>query len=247
MNFRNKAIITLFSTSLLVSCGESVANSHKVIRKIPNAKQVDRFADIQVIRYDIEGFDKLTLSQKKLVYYLAQAGLSGRDIIYDQNNEFNIEIRHCLESIVENYKGEKESDNWYNFITYAKRVWFSNGIHHHYGMDKIIPEFSKEFFAELVTSTKSTISKEAISVMFDLNKAMKRKDKNSNVDMITSSANNFYGDGVTQEMTEKFYASKIDVNDATPLERIFFKLLFSIIPYFVEPLTRSGIEDESTI
>ncbi len=218
MNFRNKAIITLFSTSLLVSCGKSVADSHKVIRKVPNAKQVDRFADIQVIRYDIEGFDKLTLSQKKLVYYLAQAGLSGRDIIYDQNNEFNIEIRHCLESIVENYKGEKESDNWYNFITYAKRVWFSNGIHHHYGMDKIIPEFSKEYFAELVNSTKSTISKEAISVMFDLNKAMKRKDKNSNVDMITSSANNFYGDGVTQEMTEKFYASKIDVNDATPLE-----------------------------
>ena len=218
MNFRNKAIITLFSTSLLVSCGKSVADSNKVIRKVPNAKQVDRFADIQVIRYDIEGFDKLTLSQKKLVYYLAQAGLSGRDIIYDQNNEFNIEIRHCLESIVENYKGEKESDNWYNFITYAKRVWFSNGIHHHYGMDKIIPEFSKEYFAELVTSTKSTISKEAISVMFDLNKAMKRKDKNSNVDMITSSANNFYGDGVTQEMTEKFYASKIDVNDATPLE-----------------------------
>ena len=218
MNIKNSAIITLFSTSLLVSCGQSVTDNNKVIRKVPNAKQVDRFADIQVIRYDIEGFDKLTLSQKKLVYYLAQAGLSGRDIIYDQNNEFNIEIRHCLESIVENYKGEKESDNWYNFITYAKRVWFSNGIHHHYGMDKIIPEFSKEYFAELVTSTKSTISKEAISVMFDLNKAMKRKDKNSNVDMITSSANNFYGDGVTQEMTEKFYASKIDVNNATPLE-----------------------------
>ena len=218
MNIKNSAIITLFSTSLLVSCGQGVSDSNKVIRKVPNAKQVDRFADIQVIRYDIEGFEKLTLSQKKLVYYLAQAGLSGRDIIYDQNNEFNIEIRHCLESIVENYKSEKESDNWYNFITYAKRVWFSNGIHHHYGMDKIMPEFSKEYFAELVTSTKSTISKEAISVMFDLNKAMKRKDKNSNVDMITSSANNFYSDGVTQEMTEKFYASKIDINDETPLE-----------------------------
>jgi dipeptidyl-peptidase-3 len=240
MNFRNKAIITLFSTSLLVSCGESVANSHKVIRKVPNAKQVDRFADIQVIRYDIEGFDKLTLSQKKLVYYLAQAGLSGRDIIYDQNNEFNIEIRHCLESIVENYKGEKESDNWYNFITYAKRVWFSNGIHHHYGMDKIIPEFSKEFFAELVTSTNSTISKEAISVMFDLNKAMKRKDKNSNVDMITSSANNFYGDGVTQEMTEKFYASKIDVNDETPLEIGLNSTLILKNGNLVEDVWKSG-------
>ncbi len=240
MNIKNSAIITLFSTSLLVSCGQSVTDSNKVIRKVPNAKQVDRFADIQVIRYDIEGFDKLTLSQKKLVYYLAQAGLSGRDIIYDQNNEFNIEIRHCLESIVENYKGEKESDNWYNFITYAKRVWFSNGIHHHYGMDKIIPEFSKEYFAELVTSTKSTISKEAISVMFDLNKAMKRKDKNSNVDMITSSANNFYGDGVTQEMTEKFYASKIDVNDATPLEIGLNSTLILKNGNLIEDLWKSG-------
>ncbi len=240
MNIKNSAIITLFSTSLLVSCGQSVTDSNKVIRKVPNAKQVDRFADIQVIRYDIEGFDKLTLSQKKLVYYLAQAGLSGRDIIYDQNNEFNIEIRHCLESIVENYKGEKESDNWYNFITYAKRVWFSNGIHHHYGMDKIIPEFSKEYFAELVTSTKSTISKEAISVMFDLNKAMKRKDKNSNVDMITSSANNFYGDGVTQEMTEKFYASKIDVNDATPLEIGLNSTLILKNGNLIEYLWKSG-------
>ena len=92
MNIKKSAIITLFSTSLLISCGQSIKNSNKVIRKVPNAKQVDRFADIQVIRYDIEGFDKLTLSQKKLVYYLAQAGLSGRDIIYDQNNEFNIEI-----------------------------------------------------------------------------------------------------------------------------------------------------------
>jgi len=215
-------VLALFSTSLLFSCGESgkenLMESNKVIRKVPNAKQVDRFADIQVIRYDIEGFDKLTLSQKKLVFYLAQAGLSGRDIIYDQNNKFNLEIRHCLESIVENYKGDKGSDDWYNFITYSKRVWFSNGIHHHYGMEKIMPEFSKEYFAELVKATKSTISKEATSVMFDANKAMKRKDKNSNVDMIISSANNFYGDGVTQKMTEKFYASKIDVNDATPLE-----------------------------
>ena len=222
MNFRNKAVLVLFSTSLLISCGESgkenLSENNKVIRKVPNAKQVDRFADIQVIRYDIEGFDKLTLSQKKLVFYLAQAGLSGRDIIYDQNNEFNLEIRHCLESIVGNYKGDKDSDDWYNFITYSKRVWFSNGIHHHYGMDKIMPGFSKEYFTELVKATKSTISKEATSVMFDANKAMKRKDKNSNVDMITSSANNFYGEGVTQKMTEKFYASKIDVNDATPLE-----------------------------
>ena len=240
MNIKNSAIITLFSTSLLISCGQSIKDSNKVIRKVANAKQVDRFADIQVIRYDIEGFDKLTLSQKKLVYYLAQAGLSGRDIIYDQNNEFNIEIRHCLESIVENYKGEKESDNWYNFITYAKRVWFSNGIHHHYGMDKIIPEFSKEYFAELVASTKSTISKEAISVMFDLNKAMKRKDKNSNVDMITSSANNFYGDGVTQEMTEKFYASKIDVNDATPLEIGLNSTLILKNGNLIEDLWKSG-------
>ena len=218
MTIKNIAFLTLVTSSILMSCETKVQSLNGIERKVPNEKQVDRFADIQVLRFDIEGFDKLSLNQKKLVYFLSEAGLCGRDIIYDQNNEFNLEIRHALESIVANYKGEKESDNWYLFNTYAKRVWFSNGIHHHYGMDKIMPEFSREYFSELLKSTKTELSKDAISVIFDTDKAMKRKVKDANLDMIVASANNFYGNGVTQKMADDFYSKLNNPNDPTPME-----------------------------
>ena len=218
MTIKNIAFLTLVTSSILMSCETKVQSLNGIERKVPNEKQVDRFADIQVLRFDIEGFDKLSLSQKKLVYFLSEAGLCGRDIIYDQNNEFNLEIRHALESIVANYKGERESDNWYLFNTYAKRVWFSNGIHHHYGMDKIMPEFSREYFSELLKSTKTELSKDAISVIFDTDKAMKRKVKDANLDMIVASANNFYGNGVTQKMADDFYSKLNNPNDPTPME-----------------------------
>jgi dipeptidyl-peptidase-3 len=222
MTIKNIAFLTLVTSSILMSCETKVRSLNGIERKVPNEKQVDRFADIQVLRFDIEGFDKLSLNQKKLVYFLSEAGLCGRDIIYDQNNEFNLEIRHALESIVANYKGERErereSDNWYLFNTYAKRVWFSNGIHHHYGMDKIMPEFSREYFSELLKSTKTELSKEAIAVIFDTDKAMKRKVKDANLDMIVASANNFYGNGVTQKMADDFYSKLNNPNDPTPME-----------------------------
>ena len=218
MTIKNIAFLTLVTSSILMSCETKVQSLNGIERKVPNEKQVDRFADIQVLRFDIEGFDKLSLNQKKLVYFLSEAGLCGRDIIYDQNNEFNLEIRHTLESIVANYKGERESDNWYLFNTYAKRVWFSNGIHHHYGMDKIMSEFSREYFSELLKSTKTELSKEAIAVIFDTDKAMKRKVKDANLDMIVASANNFYGNGVTQKMADDFYSKLNNPNDPTPME-----------------------------
>ena len=218
MTIKNKALITLITSTLLISCETKVQSLRGIERKVPNEKQVDRFADIQVLRFDIEGFDKLSLNQKKLVYFLSEAGLCGRDIIYDQNNEFNLEIRHALESIVANYKGDKESDDWYLFDTYAKRVWFSNGIHHHYGMDKIMPEFSREYFSDLLKSTKTELSKEAIAVIFDTDKAMKRKVKDANLDMIVASANNFYGNGVTQKMADDFYSKLNNPNNPTPME-----------------------------
>ena len=183
-----------------------------------NETIIDRFADIQVLRYQIEGFEKLSLNQKKLVYFMVQAGLSGRDIAYDQNNAYNVEIRKCLETIVGNYKGDQESEDWKKFLTYAKRVWFSNGIHHHYGMEKIMPEISENYFKTLVKETNATISDEAIKTIFDKNTAMKRKVKDANLDMIVASANNFYGKGVTQKMVEDFYSKLIDVNDPTPIE-----------------------------
>ncbi len=219
MKLKNRAIPVLFFSSLLVSCGsDSTTETENPIDKSSTEIIVDRFADAQVLRYEIKDFDKLTLNQKKLVYFLAQAGLSGRDIIYDQNNAYNLEIRKCLETIVANYKGDEKDQDWQNFLVYAKRVWFSNGIHHHYGMDKFKPEFSEVFFTKLVKETGAKISKKGFLVIFDPTIDAKRKVKDANVDMIVASANNFYGEGVTQKMVEDFYSKMIDPNDETPVE-----------------------------
>ena len=114
---------------------------------------VDRFADLKVIAFQIPGFDQLTLPQKKLVYYLSQAALSGRDIIWDQNYKHNLCVRRTLEAIVNSYKGDTASSDYQKFMLYTKRVWFSNGIHHHYSTDKILPEFSQAYFNDLVNNS----------------------------------------------------------------------------------------------
>lgn len=180
--------------------------------------KVDRFADIQVLRYKINDFDKLSLDQKKLVYYLAQAGLSGRDIIYSQNNEHNLEIRNAIDKITADYQGDKEHADWLNFMLYAKRFWFANGVHHHYGMQKMMPSFTPEYFDELLTAVNDSISPEAKEMMFSKEVGMKRKNKNADIDMIAASANNFYGEGVTQQMVEEFYTQKSKNQDDTPVE-----------------------------
>jgi dipeptidyl-peptidase-3 len=218
MNFINKTFTVLTLTTLIASCSENKTENENPIDKSATEVVVDRFADAQVLRYHIKDFDKLSLSQKKLVYYLAQAGLSGRDIIYDQNNEFNLEIRACLETIVENYKGDQDNEEYKKILVYAKRVWFSNGIHHHYGMDKFIPDFKQDFFENLAKETGAKISKDALNAIFNPAAENKRKVKDSNVDMIVASANNFYGKGVTQKMVEDFYGKLIDPNDETPIE-----------------------------
>jgi len=180
---------------------------------------VDRFADIQILRYEVKDFDKLTLNQKKLVYFLSQAGLSGRDIIYDQNNEYNLEIRNALDQIVLNFKGDKTTEEWNKFMIYAKRVWFSNGIHHHYAMDKIMPTFTKEYLNSLLNNLSDVqLSDDAIEAIFSENIAIKRKVKDANKDMVVASANNFYGDGVTQKMAEEFYAKKSIKGYEHPIE-----------------------------
>jgi len=219
MHIKNISVSTLLSAAMLVSCSDNTSKEGETKSgdKPTASNIVDRFADIQVLRYDIAGFDNLSLNQKKLVYYLAQAGLSGRDIIYDQNNAFNLEIRAALETIVANHKGDSDA-NWESFMTYAKQVWFSNGIHHHYGMDKIIPAFDATYLKGLLQETGAQLSAEALDVMFSKTKAMKRKVKDPNVDMVAASANNFYGMGVTQQMVEDFYAKIIDENNPTPIE-----------------------------
>ncbi len=179
---------------------------------------VDRFADIQVLRYDINGFDKLSLNQKLLVYYLAEAGYYGRDINYDQNFKYNLDIRKAFESIVENYKGDESDKNYQKFLVFAKQFWFANGLHHHYGMDKFKPDFSQDYFMELMKETGVKMLPEAIEAIFNPSIYAKRKVKDSKKDMIVESANNFYGDGVTQKMVEDYYSKIIDKNDTEPIE-----------------------------
>lgn len=226
MSIKQLIAPSILLSTLLFSCGDSnepavddnAKTSINADLKMKAGEEVDRFADIQVIRYDIVDFDKLTLKQKKLVYFMSQAGLEGRDIIYDQNGPYNLEIRRCLEHIIQNYKGNKTSTDWKKMMVYAKQIWFANGIHHHYGMTKFTPKFSQSAFEKYVSETKAKISKQALKVIFDPTVAAKRKVKDSNVDMIVASANGFYGPGVTQKMVEDYYKALIDTNDVRPIE-----------------------------
>lgn len=179
---------------------------------------VDRFADIQILRYQIPGFDQLSLSQKKLVYYLTQAGLAGRDIIYAQNYRHNLEIRRALENIINNYQGSKDTEDWKAFMTYAKQVFFANGIHHHYSKDKFQPEFDKSYFDGLLKASNTAISDEALAAIFEGELDAKKVSLDSNKDLIANSAVNHYGPGVTEKEVEAFYAKKMaNKDDAEPI------------------------------
>ena len=178
----------------------------------------ESFADKKIIRYQVPGFDKLTLQQKKLVYYLTQAGLAGRDIIYDQNYRHNLAIRKALDKIVISYQGDKSGNDWNELLLYAKQVWFSNGIHHHYSHDKFIPGFSKEWFEKAMADSGASLSAEALSAMFDPKVDPKRVDQRDGVDNVLASAVNFQGPDVTTADVKQFYASKANSKDPEPLE-----------------------------
>lgn len=128
---------------------------------------VEEFADIKILRYQIPGWENLSLKEQKLVYYLVQAGLAGRDIMWDQNYRHNLAIRGALENIYQGYQGDKNSEDWKNFETYVKRVWFSNGIHHHYSNAKLKPDFNKAYFETLLSETGTDLSGEALEVIFN--------------------------------------------------------------------------------
>jgi dipeptidyl-peptidase-3 len=151
-------IVGVFMTvGVSFACNAQTANSTavKTDPKTPFEYVAEQFADIKVLRYQIPGWENLTLKEQKLVYYLTQAGYSGRDIGWDQHYRYNLKIRKALENIYVNYKGDKTSNDWKNFEIYLKRVWFANGIHHHYSNDKIKPAFSKEYFSGLMKATKT--------------------------------------------------------------------------------------------
>lgn len=190
--------------------------------------RVDRFADIEILRYPVPGFNSLSLQQKELIYYLSQAALEGRDILWDQHNRYNLTIRRVCEGVYENYMGDKSTEDWKNFETYLKQIWMANGIHHHYSEDKILPKFSKEYFKNIVKSVDpgrmpfrdgmaadETLT-EIVPVMFDPDIMPKRMNQSAGVDLIKTSAVNFY-EGVTQKEVEDFYNKMKNPNDATPV------------------------------
>ena len=178
--------------------------------------KVDQFADLAILRYQIPGWEKLTLKEKELVYYLTQAGLAGRDIMWDQKYRHNLEIRSALENIYRNFSGDKNSDNWNAFEVYLKRIWFSNGIHHHYSNDKMRPGFSKEYFDNLLISTNTILTGNAYEVIFN-DKDSKMVDKTKGVDNVFKSAVNFYGPNITTEDVVSFYESKKQPDPTKPL------------------------------
>ena len=165
----------------------------------------EQFSDIKILRYQVPGFDELSLSQKKLVYYLTQAGLAGRDIMYDQNYRHNVSIRTALENIYKNYNGDKSIDDWKQFETYLKRIWFSNGIHHHYSNDKHEPGFSINYLESLLNETNSTLEKEAFDVIFN-EEDNKKVNLDASKGLIKGSAVNFYGPNVTAEDVDFYYS-----------------------------------------
>ena len=226
-----KKIIFMLSTLfLLAGCtnGKKAGTDEKSSQDVPFEYTVDKFADIEILRYQVPGFEDLSLQQKELIYYLSEAALEGRDILYDQHNKHNLIIRRTLEGIYENYFGDKKTEDFKKFETYLKQIWMANGIHHHYSEDKILPEFSKEYFTKLVNSidparmpvtdgaSANKLAETLIPIMFDPDIMPKRINQAAGVDLVETSAVNFY-EGVSQKEVESFYDKMKDPNDNTPI------------------------------
>ena len=208
----------LLTASFLFSCADQKKEENPITEVSTDFNyEVEQFADVKILRYQIPGFENLTLNQKKLVYYLSQAGMEGRDIIYDQNYRHNLTIKRALENIYQNYAGDKTTTDWKNFETYLKRIWFSNGIHHHYSNDKFKPEFSNAYFDTLLKETKTLLTGEAYEVVFN-DKDAKKVNLDEAKGLLLGSATNFYAPDITEKEVEKFYALKINKNDKMPIE-----------------------------
>ena len=174
---------------------------------------VDKFYDLEILRYKVPGFEELTLQQKTLVYYLSEAALQGRDILYDQNGRYNLRIRRTLEALYLNYPYDKQAEEYQQLERYLKRVWFSNGIHHHYSADKFLPEFGQNWFIGALLEANISFDPDIIPVMFDPTVMPKRTTQADGEDLVQGSAGNYYGKGVTQAEAEAWYAAHKDNSD----------------------------------
>ncbi|MFS2643761.1 dihydrofolate reductase [Bacteroides uniformis] len=222
---KKQLISMVTALSLLTACGgnpKTTAEAEKF------DYTVEQFADLQILRYRVPGFEDLSLKQKELVYYLTEAALQGRDILFDQNGKYNLTIRRMLEAVYTGYKGDKNTPDFKAMEVYLKRVWFSNGIHHHYGSEKFVPGFTPEFFRQAVQSvdaatlplaegqTVEQLCEEVFPVIFDPTVMPKRVNQAAGEDLVLTSACNYY-DGVTQQEAEDFYNALKNPQDETPV------------------------------
>ena len=199
---------------------------------------VGQFADIKILRYQIPGFEDLTLKEQKLVYYMTQAGLAGRDIMWAQNYRHNLAIREALETVYTSDKVEKTGEEWAQFETYLKRIWFANGIHHHYSNAKMKPAFSPEYLKKVLAESGATLEGEAFDVLFN-DKDSKKVNLSKDADIVLESAINFYGPDVTTAEAEQFYdAIKVDANE--PIEKGLNTRLVKENGKLVEQVYKSG-------
>lgn len=210
---------------MLAGCNE-VKNSAQQADGFDYA--VEQFADLQLLRYKVHGFEHLSLKQKELVYYLSQAALEGRDILFDQNGKYNLIIRKMLETVYTDYQGNRKDTNFVNMETYLKRVWFSNGIHHHYASDKFVPGFTPDFFRNALENvhpsrlplaegeTLDMLCREVFPVIFDPEVMPKRVNQADGEDLVLTSASNYY-EGVTQKEAEDFYNAMKNPTDTMPV------------------------------
>ncbi|MEO9077627.1 MAG: dihydrofolate reductase, partial [Gelidibacter sp.] len=223
MNLKSIIGIAL-ALSLTYSCKNEPKTNHDSTADAVETKNdatafnytVEQFADIKILRYQIPGWENLTLKEQKLVYYLTQAGLAGRDIMWDQNYRHNLKIRKALETVYTNYEGDKSLEDWKAFENYLKRVWFSSGIHHHYSNDKLKPEFSPDYLKSLLAETDAQLEGEAFDVIFN-DKDLRKVDQSKGIDNVALSAVNFYGPNVTTADVEQFYKNKKSPNPDKPL------------------------------
>ena len=220
-----KQLIACAAFALLTACSGSKTTTAEADKF---DYTVEQFADLQILRYRVPGFENLSLQQKELVYYLTEAALQGRDILFDQNGKYNLRIRRTLEAVYTGYKGDKNTPDFKAMEVYLKRVWFSNGIHHHYGSEKFVPGFAPEFFKEAMLSvdastlplaegqTVEQLCDELFPVIFDPAVMPKRVNQAAGEDLVLTSACNYY-DGVTKKEAEDFYNAMKDPKDETPV------------------------------
>ena len=247
--FSKTALVSMVFAQLFWSCNTEIKTDIKIDLSPTDfisvsseddfPYMVEQFSDLKVLRYQIPGWDNLTLKEQKLVYYLTQAGLSGRDIMWDQNYRHNLTIRTALEHVYTTFEGDKSTADWLAFEVFLKRIWFSNGIHHHYSNAKMLPEFSPEYLASILEATSTSLTGPAFEVLFN-DKDAKKVNQAKNTDNVAESAVNFYGVGVTNADVETFYANISSPNPDKPLSHGLNSQLVKVEGELKERVYKSG-------